>query len=184
MMHRKKKVYVTVSLLLLGGIVTAGVVAGELPKRKPGLWELHTQVDGMPGGPAVQMCVDAETDNLIQQRAKKKADCSTMDVQSGPGRTTVHAVCLADGSTVTMDGVYTGNFNSSYKGDMRMRYEPPMHGMSESHMVQDAKWLGPCKPGQKGGDVIMPNAGGFNMNEMLKDPRIQEMMKRQQMQGQ
>ena len=43
----------------------------------------------------------------------------------------------------------------------------------------DARWVGPCKPGQKPGDVIMPNVGGMNINEMMKDPKIQEMMKRQ-----
>ena len=36
------------------------------------------------------------------------------------------------------------------------------------------------KPGQKPGDVIMPGMGGVNINEMMKDPKIQEMMKRQQ----
>ena len=186
-MQSKRKVsvsfYKALALLLVGGMVTAGAIAGDLPKRKPGLWEVHTQMDGMPGSPAIQMCVDRASDNLIEQRAKDKADCSTMDVKTGAGRTTIHAVCRVEKSTMTMDGMYTGNFESGYKGDMKMRYDPPMQGMSETHLIQDAKWLGPCKPGQKGGDVIMPNAGKFNMNEMMKDPRFQEMMKRQQ-QGQ
>ena len=51
-------------------------------------------------------------------------------------------------------------------------------------MTQEARWLGPCKPGQKPGDVIMPNMGGaggsINVNEMMKDPKIQEMMRQQQ----
>jgi hypothetical protein len=50
-------------------------------------------------------------------------------------------------------------------------------------MMQEARWLGPCKPGQKPGDIMMPgmppvNAG--NMQEMMKDPQVREMMKRQQ----
>ncbi|HEV8712454.1 MAG TPA: DUF3617 family protein [Candidatus Binatia bacterium] len=172
------------SLLLFGGAVGASAVAGEMPKRKAGLWEMRTQMDGMPGGPPVQMCVDQASDNLMQQRAEEKPDCSTMDVKADAGGTKIHAVCRMAGSTVTMDAVYTGNFESSYKGDMKMRYNPPVHGMSEAHMVQEAKWLGSCKPGQKPSDVIMPNMGNFNMNEMMKDPRMQEMMKRQQMRGQ
>ncbi|MHB8166241.1 MAG: hypothetical protein ACYDDT_05640 [Sulfuricella sp.] len=43
----------------------------------------------------------------------------------------------------------------------------------------EAKWLSPCKPGQKPSDVIVPNMKGMNMNEIMKDPKIQEMMKRQ-----
>lgn len=172
------------SLLLCGGVVAASAIAGDMPKRKSGLWEVRTQMDGMPAGVgAMQMCVDASSDNLMQQRAKEKSDCSTMDVKSSAGSAKIHAVCRMEGSTVTMDAVYTGSFDSGYKSDMRMRYNPPVHGMSESHMTQEAKWLGACKAGQKPGDVIMPNMGNFNMNEMMKDPRMQEMMKRQQRQG-
>jgi len=47
-------------------------------------------------------------------------------------------------------------------------------------MVQEARWLGPCKSGQKPGDVIMPGAQKFNMQEMMNDPQMREMMKRQQ----
>lgn len=176
-------VWVVLFMLLLGGVLATGAAAGDMPKRKAGLWELHTQMEGMPGGPPIQMCVDPASDNLMQQRAQEKPDCSTTDVKTSAGRTTIHAVCRMQGSTVTMDGVYTGNFQSGYKGDMKMRYNPPIQGMSETHMTQEAKWLGPCKPGQKPGDVIVPGMGDFNMNEMMNDPRLKEMMKRQQMQG-
>lgn len=183
-MQSTRKLYRTLSLLLLGAVVASSAAAGEAPKRKPGLWEIRTQVEDMPGGPPIQMCVDRASDNLMQQRAKEKPDCSTMEVKKGASATTVHAVCRMEGSTMTMDAVYTGSFESSYKGDMKMRYSPPMHGLSESHMTQEAKWLGACKPGQKPGDVVMPNMGTFNMNEMMKDPRMLEMMKRQQTQDQ
>jgi hypothetical protein len=171
-------------LLLLGCAVATSAVAGDMPKRKAGLWEMHTQMEGMPGGPPIQMCVDPASDNLMQQQAKEKPNCSTMDVKTGAGRTTIHAVCRMQGSTMTMDAVYTGNFESGYKGDMKMRHSPPIQGMSDAHMTQEAKWLGPCKPGQKPGDVIMPGMGDFNVNDMMKDPRLKEMMKRQQKQGQ
>ena len=92
---------------------------------------------------------------------------------------TMHSVCKFENTTATTDAVFTGAFDSSYKGDMRTRYSPPMHGMSESKMSMEAKWLGPCKAGQKPGDVIMPNMKGINMNEMMNDPKFQEMMKRQ-----
>jgi hypothetical protein len=49
----------------------------------------------------------------------------------------------------------------------------------------DARWIGPCKPGQKPGDVAVEGMGGMNMNEVMNaDPRqMKEMMqKMQQMQ--
>lgn len=37
-------------------------------------------------------------------------------------------------------------------------------GISTSKIVTESKWPGPCKPGQKEGDIIGP--GGVSMNNM------------------
>ena len=103
-----------------------------------------------------------------------------MEVKPSGNKVAIHTVCKMEGSTATTDGVFEGAFDSSYKGSMKTRFNPPYHGMSESNMTQEARWLGPCKAGQKPGDVIMPNMGGMNINDMMKDPKMQEMMKRQQ----
>jgi len=35
--------------------------------------------------------------------------------------------------------------------------------------IIDAKWLGPCKPGQKPGDISMPGMPeGINMDDLMK----------------
>lgn len=133
----------------------------------------------MPSGPPIQMCIDQSSDNLMQQQSKEKSDCGTPDVKKSGNSTVVHTICRSDGTTMNIDAVYTGNFDTGYKSDMKIHYSPPQHGMSDTHMTQEAKWVGACKPGQKPGDVLMHN-GSFNMNEMMKDTRIQEMMKRQQ----
>jgi len=169
-------------LLLVGMIAASAAIAADMPKRKAGLWEIKSQMDDMPSGPPIQMCIDQSSDNLMQQQSKEKSDCGTPDIKKSAGSTTVHSVCRSEGSTMTIDAVYTGSFDSGYKSDMKMHYAPPQHGMSDAHMIQEAKWLGPCKPGQKPGDVVMKR-GSFNMNDMMKDPRVQEMMQRQQ-QGQ
>lgn len=166
------------SLLMLGLAATSlagGSLAADTPKRKSGLWEISTRMEGMPSMGAIQQCVDQNTDNLMQQRAQKeKPDCSVMDAKQQGNKLTMHSVCKFENTTATTDAVFVGAFDSAYKGDMHTRYSPPMHGLSESKMAMEAKWLGPCKAGQKPGDVIMPN-----MNEMMKDPKFQEMMKRQ-----
>lgn len=179
-----------IAALVLLAFAAGSAGAADLPKRKSGLWEMKTQMEGMPSPGAMQMCVDQSTDNMMEERAvKEKLNCSVMDVKRAGGRTTVHSVCKHEGTTVTTDAVITGDFESGYKNDMRVRYSPPQHGMSDMHMIQDAKWLGPCKPGQKPGDVMMPGMGGMpggkvNVQEMMKDPQIQEMMKRQRQGGQ
>ena len=172
------------SLLLLGlaaATVAGGALAADTPKRKTGLWEINTQMDGMPSMGAMQQCIDQKTDDLMQQHAKKeKPDCGVMDVKLQGNKVTMHSVCKFDGTTATTDAVFVGAFDSAYKGDMKTRFNPPLHGVSESKMTMEAKWVGPCKAGQKPGDMIMPNMKGMNMNEMMKDPKIQEMMKQHQ----
>lgn len=167
--------------LLLATALAATAQAADLPKRKPGLWEINVRADGAPAMGAIQQCIDRNSDNLMQQSAKEqKPECSVMDVKPSGNRVTIHAVCRVEGSTATTDGVFEGSFESSYKGSVKTRFNPPYRGMSESNMSQEARWIGPCLAGQKPGDVIMPGMGSINMNDMMKDPRIQEMMKRQQ----
>ncbi|MDP3687983.1 MAG: DUF3617 family protein [Sulfurimicrobium sp.] len=171
------------SLLILGLAATSlagNALASDTPKRKSGLWEISTRIEGVPSMGPMQQCIDQNTDNLMQERAQKeKPNCSVMDTKQQGNKFTLHSVCKFENTTATTDAVFTGTFDSAYKGNMHTRYSPPMHGMSESKMSMEAKWLGPCKAGQKPGDVIMPNMNGMNMNEMMKDPKIQEMMKRQ-----
>ena len=172
------------SLFILGlaaASMAGSALSADMPKRKAGLWEINMRMEGAPGMGPMQQCIDQNTDNLMQQKAKDyKQDCSVMDIKPSGNKVTIHSVCKMEGSTATTDGVFEGSFDSNYKGTMKTRFSPPMHGMSESNMTQEARWLGPCKAGQKPGDVIMPNMGGMNINEMMKDPKMQEMMRQQQ----
>lgn len=155
--------------------------SSDLPKRKPGLWEINTRMEGMPTIGAMQQCIDGKTDDLMQQRAEReKHKCSVLDVKTEGNRASVHSVCKVQGSTATTDATFVGTFDSAYKGDMSTRFSPPLHGVSESKASLDARWIGPCKPGQKPGDMTMPTIGGVDINEMMKDPRVQELMKQQQ----
>jgi Protein of unknown function (DUF3617) len=178
---RPRVAWLGLSMLALGiALAVAGrpAAAAEPPKRKSGLWEMKQQLDGMPSMGAMQMCVDQASDNLMQDRARQKADCSVMDVSQSGGKTTLHSVCKVDAkTTATTDAVFTGSMDSSYRGDIRVRYAPPLQGRAEMKMVSEARWLGPCKPGQKPGDVVMP--GMPDVQKMMNDPKFQEMMKRQ-----
>jgi hypothetical protein len=175
-----KRLFATRMLICLAAVsLTGGALAADTPKRKSGLWEINSRMDGMPSMGAIQQCIDQNTDDLMQQRAKnQKSDCSVMDIKPQGNKVIIHSVCKFEGTTATSDGEFVGAFDLAYKGSINTRYSPPMHGMSESRMSLDAKWLGPCKPGQKPGDVIMPNMG--NMGAMMSDPKIQEMMRQRQ----
>lgn len=174
----------SVTLSLIGALLASMACAADLPQRKSGLWEIKTQMSGMPEGmpgQGLQMCVDQTSDNLMKDSAEKnkKVDCPVMEIKPGIGKTSIHSVCRHDGVTATTDAVITGDFNKNYRSDMVTRFNPPQNGMKEMKMVQEARWLGPCKPGQKPGDVVMQNMGKFNMQEMMNNPQMREMMKQQ-----
>lgn len=175
------------SLLILAALIAGESVAADAPKRKSGLWEMKTEMSGMPAGMPnrgpMQMCIDQASDNVMQERAKEKSNCSVMDVNRSAGKLTIHSVCKHEETTTTTDAVITGDMDSNYKNDMTIKYSPARDGMSTMKITQEARWLGPCKAGQKPGDIMMPGMPAMNpgnMQQMMKDPKFQEMMKQQQ----
>lgn len=161
--------------VLLVALTVPNLAQADMPKRKPGLWEIKMTSDaGRGGGPMVsQQCIDAKTDDLMQQRAQGmgKVECSKNTVRKEGGKTIAESVCKFGGTTTTTKAVFSGDFSSNYRGDIHSTYSPPMMGMKEVRSTIEAKWLGACKAGQKPGDVIMPGmpgGGKFNMDEMMK----------------
>lgn len=152
-----------------------GITYADMPKRKPGLWEIKMTTSMSPGAPSVsQHCIDAKTDDMMQQRTQgmdQKA-CSKNSVRREGGKVIAESVCKFGETTATTKVVFSGDYSSRYRGDIHSTYSPPMRGMKESHSTLEAKWLGVCKAGQKPGDVIMPGMPGGgkfnNMGETMK----------------
>ncbi len=79
--------------------------------------------------------------------------------------------------------VFTGNFELAYRAELHTTFDPPMHGMKESATTLTAKWTGPCKAGQKPGNVTMQRLGSKGGAAEQKTLNIEDMMKlREQMQ--
>ena len=148
-------------------LVATGTHAADMPKRKPGLWQIETRMAAGPSMGAIKQCIDEKTDNFYQQLGEQHLDkCSESEIKNAGDRILVHSVCNMGGSIATTDAAFTGRFDSDYRGDIRVKYNPPMHGMSEASMSISAKWLGPCQAGQKPGDMILPN--GMKINPQNK----------------
>ena len=140
----------------------------DMPKRKAGLWEMKTSMAEMGGiGQTVHMCVGPQTDDLLAQQ--DSGECAQKSYRREGGRILFKAVCKVEGSTATIEGVFSGDFENSYSGEIRSSYVPPLQGMKSMTMKQDARWLGTCKPGQKPGDVMMQGMNGINIEEMMKN---------------
>jgi hypothetical protein len=156
----------------------ASAASMDAPKRKSGLWEIKVSSAQFKGGHTMQQCVDQKSDDLTSgdKPGREKVSCTKNEVRKEGDRIVSESVCKMNGSTATTRAVFTGRFDSAYKADIKSTFEPPMHGMSESSSSMEARWLGPCKPGQKHGDISMPGMpeGMPNMEELMKKmPRKQ-----------
>ena len=162
-------------LLLLVTLLIASVVAAasfDVPKRKSGLWEIKVSSDKAQGMPGMQQCIDGKTDDLManEMPGGEKLSCSKTEVRKEGDRIVSESVCKLNGSTAKTRAVFTGRFDSAYKANVKSTYEPPMQGMREASTVIEGKWLGPCNPGQKPGDVSIPGMPNMNLKDMMKGP--------------
>lgn len=161
------------SLALLAALLIAGPAAAassDTPKRKSGLWEIKMSGGQAQGMPAMQQCVDEKTDDLMKKDMgeAEKTQCSKNTVRKEGDKIVAESVCKVENSTAKTRAVFTGRFDSAYKADIKTTYEPPLGGVKEASSVMEAKWLGPCKAGQKPGDISMPGMPSINMDEMRK----------------
>jgi len=156
-------------LVLTIGYGVAAAASSDTPQRKSGLWEMKMLGGHMPGGMTMQQCVDQKSDDISKMQ-QAKSNCTKNVVRREGDKIVAESVCKMEGTTATTRTVFTGNFDSAFKADIRSTYDPPMHGLRESSSMMEAKWLGPCLAGQKAGDMVMPGMpGGMpNMEELMK----------------
>jgi hypothetical protein len=168
---------------LIAALVLALVVpylaaqpVADLPKRKPGLWELKTTLAEMGGiTNAFQICIDEEFDDLMDSRGDDETECSEQVVRRDGSRVLVAAVCQIDGTTATLSGVFAGDFSSRYTGEIKTTYDPPIQGMTTTHLTLEGRWLSACLPGQKPGDMVLrgtpniPGMGDLNLEELMRN---------------
>jgi hypothetical protein len=144
-------------------LAAAPAFAEDMPTRKAGLWEIKV---GGPqgGGQAIQQCTDAATDKALTASAGAAQDCSKRDIKKTAGGMVIDATCTISGTTVSSHTEITGSFDSAYT--MKITSDSagprPAGAPGQFTMTMEAKWLGPCKPDQKPGDMLMP--GGMKIN--------------------
>lgn len=179
--------FLIAAAVLLQTIGTTAVYAGDMPKRKSGLWQMKmTSTHGQGGTFTMQQCIDQATDELMGGQAdsasmmmpkrntsSSKQKCSTQDLRREGNKFVMDSVCQHGKTTATTHAVMTGTFDSSYRMESNTTFDPPLRGVRESTTVVEAEWLGPCKEGQRPGDIIMPGMPGG-----MPNINIQDMMKR------
>ena len=161
---------VAVACMVAGTIAAGSAFAIDYPARKPGLWEIQTgDATGKGAGHTVQQCIDAASDKALRDMGQGmgKDMCAKQDLRIESGKLVMDSVCKIGTTTATSHAVMTGDFSSTYRMESKSTYNPPLMGRTEGTSVMEAKWVGPCKPGQKPGDMVMSNGMTMNVLDMM-----------------
>ena len=163
--------------LAIAGLPAA---AQDFPKLKPGLWEMQRTVDPPPPAPngrpmpadRTSMCLD----DSVQQEMFGMANgammgaCSKHDFKLTGNKMTGDVVCSMGGSTMHSKSLMVLDGDSAYRTDIDTTYDPPFMGHSRTKMTIHAHNVGPCKPGQRPGDLVLPNGQTMNVRDMMNGP--------------
>ena len=57
--------------------------------------------------------------------------------------------------------------NTGYRTEIHTTYDPPFMGQRETTTVLSARHVGACKPGQRPGDMILPNGQTLNVRDAM-----------------
>ena len=149
-----------VAVLVGIAVIPCGIALADppTPHQKPGLWESSMMMMGKPF--KTQSCVTAESEakmSVFSSQMRQK-DCSSSTIAHNPdGSWSSTSTCkFGAGATRTTHAKISGDFNS--KITMVMTSD----GSSTPEMNMTMTWLGACKPGMRGGDVIMSNGMKIN----------------------
>ena len=141
----------------------------DYPRRRPGLWEVRHSAGENLGMPASRYCVGERTDTPEQhldRTAGEKGSCTILPFKRVGIEWVAESVCKESRSTVISQSIATGDFQTSYRIDTLVLYSPPLaNNKREDRETVNARYLGPCPPGQRPGDLNMPGLGVLNMGD-------------------
>ncbi len=139
------------------------------PRRKPGLWEVRSAGSQAAGLPAMRYCVGEQTDTPaahLDRAPGARGACTMGAFQRAGDAWHAISVCKESRVTVTSHAVASGNFETDYRIDTVVTYDPPLAGTRrEDKDAVVAKMIGPCPTTHRPGDMIVPGMGILNMND-------------------
>lgn len=142
------------------------------PTRKLGQWQHTVLAEGQTV--SMKICLDKAMEERVSWWGQSHTpdDCSRNEVERQPdGTWTFSTICktVAGGETTT-SGAATGDFQSNYTVLASSTTSgATIERVNGTHDIKiDAKWLGPCPTGQRGGDIVLPNGVVMNIADMAQ----------------
>lgn len=158
-------------LLALTMTALAVDVPANLPKRKPGLWEMQMgTANGLPQ--VMKVCLDEASDRAMYELGAKMSGsvCSKFTLAVNGGVVVADAVCNLPGpqGTIVMTSHSETRFtgNASYQTQGKVKLDPALNGVSENTVNSSGHWVGQCTAGQKPGDMVFPDGRTVNFKDL------------------
>lgn len=156
-----------VSAALFADVALSAGTEDDYPKRMPGLWEVRTVVAQSAGLAPTRFCVGEGTDSRTSQLDRSvgaRGACTLGGFRRAGTSWVAESICREGRSTIVSRAIASGDFDSEYRIDTLVIYDPPLGGVRhEDKEALVARHLGPCEQGQKPGDMVIPGMGTLNM---------------------
>lgn len=163
-----------IAIALVVAALALPALAQDYPKLKPGLWEMERSSDRPANHPnRTAMCLDdsVQKEMFAMGAGAMAGMCSRHEFTRSGNRMTGDFVCDMGGSRMHSKSTMVFDGNSAYRTEIDTSYDPPFMGNASSKMVITARNVGPCKAGQRPGDLIMPNGQTMNMRDVMSGPK-------------
>lgn len=144
-------------------------LAADFPRRRSGLWEVHSASAQALGLPPTLQCIGDRSDSAkwhLDRAVGKRGSCTLGAFRRMGNAWVADSICREGRTVVSSRKIATGDFLTYYRIDTIVRYEPPLGGSrDEDKEALEARYIGRCAPGQRPGDVVVPGMGTLNMTD-------------------
>lgn len=150
--------------------------AAPWPARQAGLWEVTVRSDDLvlqrqgqarPRPQTVRMCTSAAAEPVMLlaivpgQENCREAQARRRHAKEGGGWD-IHTVCFVHDNRVEAQMQLTGDLQSAYRGAYSVTFrDTPLN--NTGRMLFEGRRLGACQPGQRPGDMVLPNGVTVNV---------------------
>jgi hypothetical protein len=156
------RIAIAVSLIVAGFAATAAEDM-QIPQRKPGLWEITMRQPGKEGHSLpMRLCIDEKMSKELSSLASAmpgKDRCDDLSLHRSGDDYVAEGTCPSKAGPIKLRSLMR------WTGDSAYHLEITYADQTTPTMISDAKWTGPCAPGQRPGAALFgprPTKPGSN----------------------